>query len=118
MCIARLQQVIWKNGPVCPYCKGLRSTAERNSARRHCNVCHVSYSLTVRTVFQGTRVPLRKWFQAIALMLGSGRASCREVSRVLDIDKNTACYMNMRLRKAMLTQHAFLKELIQWNERS
>lgn len=41
--------------------------------------------------------------------------SCRTMAELLGVDKNTACYMNMRLRRAMLTDHAFLKELISWN---
>lgn len=114
----RLEQVLWKDGPRCPYCNGRRSTGQRKSRRRHCNVCHVTYSVTVRTVFHKTRVPLRKWFGAISLMLTSSDKpiSCRAMAELLGVDKNTACYMNMRLRRAMFTQHAFLKELILWNE--
>ncbi|MCX6376363.1 MAG: hypothetical protein NTU88_10095 [Armatimonadetes bacterium] len=56
------------------------------------------------TPFQHTHIPLRKWFTAIYLMLVDNKAvSTSEMSRALLVNKNTACYVNARIRRSMLS---------------
>ena len=73
----------------------------------------------VGTMFHKTRVSLIKWFTAIWLMEESARdPSSRELASLIDVDKNTACYMAMRIRRARLKETALLwaicKEVSTW----
>jgi hypothetical protein len=69
----------------------------------------------VETVFHHTQLPLQKWFLAIDLFLaGRTKPTSRTLGKYLGVNKNTACYMIMRIRKAMAEpeQRRFLHELI------
>jgi transposase-like protein len=78
-CIAHLEKARWPSKPACPYCKGSRSTAVPIEERHHCNACNVGFSVTVRTIFHHTHLPLRTWFLAAFLVLSaknSAKSSC------------------------------------------
>jgi hypothetical protein len=58
--------------------------------------------VTVKTVFKSTRVDLQKWFLIIAHMISAKKEpSAREFAGMIKVNKNTACYMAMRVRVAM-----------------
>ena len=99
-CIAHLEQVRWEGEPVCPYC-GSANTA-RNQHRHRCYNCKTSFSVTVGTIFHHTHLLLQKWFLAIMLMLNAKKGlSALQLSRDLDVNKNTAWRVAMQIRKAM-----------------
>jgi hypothetical protein len=63
----------------------------------------------VGTLFHGSRVPLSKWFEAIWLMEESAKdPSCRVLAAALAVNRNSACYMAMRIRRARLKESALL----------
>jgi len=56
----------------------------------------------VGTIFEDTKLPLPKWFLAIAIILNAKKGlSSRQLSRDIGINRNTAWYLQMRIRKAM-----------------
>jgi len=74
--------------------------------RHHCNNCNTSYSVTVGTIFHHTHLPLQKWFVAISLVLNAKKGiAARQLGRDLNINKDTAWRMAMKIRNAM-TQYA------------
>lgn len=102
-CIAHLERVRWRDGPTCPYCGSDRVTAMPKEARHHCNNCKTSFSVTVGTIFHRTHLPLQKWFLAISLVLNAKKGiSARQLSRDLEVNKNTAWRMAMQIGRAML----------------
>ncbi|MDP8208957.1 MAG: IS1595 family transposase [Candidatus Electryonea clarkiae] len=101
-CIAYLESVRWKDKPLCPYCKSPKSTALPKELRRHCNTCNASFSVTVKTIFHHTHLPLQKWFLAVSLILNAKKGiSARQLARDLQINKNTAWRISMKIRDAM-----------------
>ena len=101
-CVSHLEKVRWNDRPVCPYCGSDRRTPRPAEHRHQCNACHTSYSVTVRTVFHQTQVDLQKWFFAVSFVLNAKKnISVRQLSRKLQVNKNTAWRMGMRIRKAM-----------------
>jgi transposase-like protein len=101
-CIAHLEAVRWKGKPVCPYCQSDRVTPMAKERRHHCNACHTTFSVTVGTIFHHTHLDLQKWFLAISLILNAKKGiSSRQLARDLELNKNTAWYLAMRIRKAM-----------------
>ena len=99
-CIAYLERVRWGDKPTCPYCGSPRTA--RNAGRHYCYNCKTSFSVTVGTIFHRTHLPLQKWFLAIALMLNAKKGiSALQLSRDIEVNKNTAWRINMQIRKAM-----------------
>ena len=102
-CIAYLEKARWGNEVRCPYC-GSGNTARRsdNEHRHRCYTCKTSFSATVGTIFHKTRLPLQKWFLAISLMLNAKKGiSALQLSRDLEVNKDTAWRISMQIRKAM-----------------
>lgn len=101
-CIHHLEGLRWSNKPQCPYCKSEQSTKRVGTQRHQCNSCNRSYSVLVGTIFEDTKLPLTKWFLAISIILNAKKGlSSRQLSRDLGINRNTAWYLQMRIRKAM-----------------
>ena len=99
-CITHLEEARWGSIPRCPYCRSDNTAPHRH--RRRCYTCKTSFSVTVGTIFHRTHLPLQKWFLAITLMLNAKKGiSALQLSRDLDVNKNTAWRISMQIRKAM-----------------
>ena len=110
-CIDILMQARWPDGFRCPDCGS--AAHYRISGRRlplfACAVCRRQCSLISGTVMERSRVPLQKWFTAIALI------SCQPISAVALADQirvtyKTAWLMLHKLRSAM-SRHEELDRL-------
>ncbi len=109
-CIQYLEEKRWKGNPTCPYCESTNQTPIRMEHRYHCNNCNISYSVTVRTIFHKTKLDLQVWFLAISLILNAKNGiSARQLGRDLGVNKNTAWFMSIRIRKAMVENIKFLE---------
>ena len=52
---------------------------------------HASFKVTCGTVFHGTKIPLQKWFIAIALIMNAKKSlSSHQLSRDLDMNQKSA----------------------------
>ena len=101
-CITHLESVRWPDGPFCPYCGSINSTPRPKEHRHHCNGCNTTFSVTIRTIFHHTHLPLQKWFLAVALTLNAKKGlSGRQLARDIQVNKNTAWRIAMQIRKAM-----------------
>jgi len=104
-CIAHIEKVKWGDTPFCPYCKSIKTSPLPEEKRHHCNNCNTSFSVTVGTIFHHTHLPLQKWFLAISLILNAKKGlSSRQLSRDLNVNKDTGWRISMKIREAM-TQH-------------
>ena len=101
-CIAHLEKVRWGESPKCPYCNSTNQSPMPIEKRYHCNNCNTSFSVTVRTIFHRTRLPLQKWFIAISIIINAKKGiSARQLGRDLEVNKDTAWRMAMKIRQAM-----------------
>ena len=115
---AKLESILWPNGPVCPHCankervydlKGVRSKASKKNPgglERHglkkCGKCRKQFTVRVGTVFESSHIPLHKWFQAVHLLCSSKKGiSSHQLHRVLEITYEAAWFMSHRIREAM-----------------
>lgn len=90
-CIKLLEEIIWNNSPICPYCNSGNYTRLKNDCRYHCNTCNTSYSVTVNTVFHKTKIPLQKWFYIIYLKEINGlEIPVRLLGEEINVTKDTA----------------------------
>jgi transposase-like protein len=116
-CLAYLERVRWQGKPKCPYCNSHKSTPMKKEHRYHCNNCNTSYSVTVRTIFHKTKLDLQKWFLGLSLILNAKKGmSSRQLARHLKVNKDTAWYMGMRIRKAMLQDRELLHGIVEMDE--
>ena len=103
--IARLEAIVWPQGPFCPRCGGFDRITPVKGGRpglRRCGPCKREFTVTVGTVFERSHVPLNKWFQAAHLMASSKKGiSAHQLHRTLKVSYKTAWFMEHRLREAM-----------------
>ncbi len=109
----------WPDGPVCPHCGGtddhvraIRGARSRPSKAHpegkerkglyQCNACRQQFTVTVKTVFERSKVPLNKWVMATYLMASSKKGySAHQLHRTLGVTYKTAWFMFHRIREAM-----------------
>lgn len=110
-CLKYLEDIRWRGKPRCPYCNTNRITQLPKEHRYHCNVCNTSFSVTVRTIFHKTKIDLQRWFLAIDLVLNARKdISARQLSQIIDVNKNTGQLILSRIRKALREQNTLLTD--------
>ena len=110
-CIEHLEHVRWAGKPIFPHCES-SDVADKNETqeegqvgrkgRYNCHTCRATFKVTQGTVFHGTKIELRKWFMAIALILNAKKSlSSHQLARDLDLNQKTAWYIMTRIRAEM-----------------
>jgi len=105
---AYLEQQRWPDGPYCPHC-GEVENVTRMSGKSHrkglfqCNSCRQTFTVTVGTLYERSKVPLHKWLLATHLLCASKKGmSAHQLHRMLGVTYKTAWFMAHRIREAML----------------
>ena len=107
-----LESLRWPDGkPICPHCGAreafrLEAKPDSKSPVREgvwkCSKCRKQFTVTVGTVFEGSRIPLNKWIMAVSLMCASKKGiSAHQLLRMLGTTYKTAWFMAHRIRLAM-----------------
>lgn len=98
VCKAAIAQERWGDAVVCPYCGGTHCymTAE---GRYICKDCHKHFSVLVGTIFENTKISLRKWFMAMYLISShkKGISSC-QLARDIQVTQKTAWFLLHKVR--------------------
>lgn len=104
-CRNYLTKIIWKDGEYCPHCGSKKIYHFSNGKIHKCARCRKQFSITVGTIFEDSKIPLKKWFMAIYLLTCHKKGiSSLQLSRDLGVTQKTAWFMLQRLRYAMQTQ--------------
>ena len=120
-CLDFLERMKWQGKPKCPYCDSdnvvRRIKNNEGVGRWNCRKCLSAFKVTSGTIFQGTKIPLPKWFAAITILLNAKKSvSSYQLARDLDMKQQTAWYMAMRIRKAMKSDSEMLYGIIEADE--
>ena len=111
-CIAHLEAIRWPEKAFCPLCNSdrvARKVEGQKVGRWNCHNCTSSFNVLSGTIFQGTRVPLQKWFLAISLMVNAKKSlSSYQLARDLEITQQTSWFMQQRIRAAMASDEGEL----------
>src|ERR1043165_4885524 len=100
-----LEKIRWPDGRIiCPIC-GVRDAYRNGDCKTYkCRDkdCKTNFSVTVGTVFEGTKLPLAKWFMAMYLTSAhrKGISSC-QLARDLNIGQKAAWFLNHRIREML-----------------
>lgn len=101
-CHEYLIKIRWPEGVKCTYCESKFIYRRSYSNGFKCRNCNCSFSVTVGTIFHSSKLPLSKWIFAITQILAAKKGiSSLQLSRTINVNKNTAWYMQSRIRKAM-----------------
>ena len=119
-CFRHLEKVRWGDTPRCTYCESehVGRKNERNRIGRwNCYDCKSSFNALSGTIFEKTKVGLRKWFAAIVLLLNAKKSiSSYQLARDLGLNKTTAWFMLHRIRKAMEEKDVLLSGIVEADE--
>ncbi|MBI4298675.1 MAG: IS1595 family transposase [Chloroflexi bacterium] len=101
-CRQILEELRWPEGAVCPRCEGEKHAYDSVRGVYDCYSCGYQFSVLVGTIFHDTKLPLRKWFVAVMLMVEAKKGmSANQMKRVLGVSYKTAWYLCHRIRAAM-----------------
>lgn len=116
-CLTYLEEQKWGGKPKCPYCGSVRSSKRKDGLRHKCHDCNKSYSVLVGSIMESTKLPLVKWFAAMCLILHAKKGiSSLQLSRDIGVNKNTAWYLQKRIREAMNEDDIILQGLVEADE--
>lgn len=102
-----LEGLRWGTGRYCPKC-GEVGNSSRVASKNHrygfyyCNGCKKTFTVTVGTIFQSSKVPLNKWLLLMYLMTTAKKGiSALQLERALGLTYNTVWSMAHKVRSAM-----------------
>lgn len=97
-------RIRWRDGVVCPYCDCVDTWEidKRGKKAYRCGDCSNSFSGTVNTFFDNTKLPLRTWFAAIWLLWKNpDGVPSRVLAKKVNVTQPTAWQMMKRIRMAV-----------------
>lgn len=107
-CYAFLELQRWNNKPVCPHCGSAKKPynvkprglfKEIPSYRCSDMDCDLPFTVRTASIFEGSKVELRKWFQAsYEIATATKGISSVELATRIGVSQKTAWFMNHRLR--------------------
>lgn len=96
-----LEHLRWPKGVICPHCGSSRKIYRVSRSNSYkCSDCRKEFSVRKGTIFEESRLPLRKWFAATWLVTSNrkGISSC-QLAREIGVTQKTAWFMLGRLRE-------------------
>lgn len=104
-CVDHLRSIRWCDGEFCPHCNGNRIYHFSDRKTFKCGECKSRFSIKVGTIFEDTKLPLRKWFMAIWLITNHPKGiASTTLAKDLKITQKSAWFVLHRLRHAARTQ--------------
>ena len=98
-CREAIAQSRWSDGDVvCPYC-GQHHCHLRKDKRYCCSNCNCNFSVKVGTIFENTKITLRKWFVAMYLISTlKADISSLQLAKDIAVTQKTAWFMLHKIR--------------------
>jgi transposase-like protein len=100
-CKNALFRIRWPQGFSCAHCGCARYYLISGRGQYECAGCGRQFSLTSGTFMHQSRLPLRKWFEAVALYNADPGISAAEFARKLELTKPTAWLLLKKIRQGL-----------------
>ena len=128
-CREYLEKARWSKGFTCPKCNSTHHCVVWHGEQKtfQCHDCHTQTTLTSGTIFQNTKLPIVKWFQAMFFLTQSkNNVSALELTRLLGVCYRSAWRlkhkiihaMSVREKKRKLAGHVQLDDAYLGGEKS
>lgn len=103
--IDHLSALRWKDGAYCPHCGSTKVYHFSDNRSHKCGSCRKRFSIRVGTIFEDSKIELRKWFIAIWLITSHKKGvSSVQLAKDIGVTQKTAWFMLHRLRHAAQTR--------------
>ncbi len=101
-CRQYLAEQRWGGNVTCPFCSYHKVYTTNRGYKCASKTCYKKFSVTVDTVYENSKVPLRIWFGAMYLATAykKGISSC-QLARDLGITQKTAWFVLHRVREML-----------------
>lgn len=97
-CIAHLEQIRWNRGIISPYDHDSK-VYKCSDNRYRCKNTSKYFNVKTRTLFENTKIKLRKWFLAVWLVTSHKKGiSSVQLGRDINVTQKTAWFMLQRIR--------------------
>ena len=94
----------WKNGAFCPQCGSTKVYHFSDQRTHKCGDCRKRFSIKVGTIFEDSKIELRKWFMAVWLLTSHKKGiASTQLAKDIGVTQKTAWFMTQRLRHAAQT---------------
>lgn len=116
-CKRAIRDSRWEKGDViCPYCGG-HHCVERKDGRYRCNHCKANFSVTVGTIFENTKISLRKWFIAMYLISCHKKGiSSVQLATDIHVTQKTAWFILHKVRTLYKQEDVVLSGVVECDE--
>lgn len=106
-CVRFFERVRWSEDPKCAYCQSDRVGKRMKDRRFQCKDCRKTFSVTVGTALQGTKIDLKTWLMAFAIVSDAKKGlSAMQLQRNLGLSYPTAWAMCHKMRDLMAMDNA------------
>ena len=112
-CYELLENQRWQGVPVCPHCATAKAPYKVKARGKFQDIpsyrcseraCGLPFTVRTGSIYEGSKVELRKWFQALyEINISKKGISSVELATRIGVTQKTAWFINYRLR-AMLTE--------------
>lgn len=98
-CINYLENIRWKDGVVSPYDPSSK-VYHRGDGMYRCKNTGKNFNVRIGTIFEGTKLPLRKWFMSIYLICNHKKSiSATQLSKDISVTLKTAWFLLHKVRR-------------------
>jgi transposase-like protein len=102
--IDHLTAIRWKDGAFCPHCGSTKVYHFSDKRTHKCGDCRKRFSIKVGTIFEDSKIELRKWYMAVWLLTSHKKGiASTQLAKDIGVTQKTAWFMTQRLRHAAQT---------------
>ncbi len=98
-------KIHWRSGEYCPHCRHREIYKFSDGVTFKCAACRKRFSIRVGTIFEDSKVEIRKWLYAIWMLTSHKKGiASTTLARDIGVTQKTAWFMLQRLRYAARTR--------------
>ena len=109
--IGYFEKMKYPNGIKCPRCKSKQIYKVKNyPKKRQCGACRKSFSIFKDTIFENSKIPLKKWLFAMHMVVNARKSvSACQMCREMDVSYKTSWRLLHKIRGAMSERNEDIK---------
>ena len=101
-CLDYLMAQRFDGAIVCPHCASTKIYCFSDGMRYKCGSCRQQFTAKVGTIFEGSKIPMKKWFVAIYLVTSHKKGiSSHQLAKDIKVTQKTGWFMLHRIRFAL-----------------
>lgn len=107
----------WPDGPVCPHCSHEKIYSYKDKKTFKCAECRKKFNIRTGTIFQNSKLPLRKWLIAMYLLTSHKKGiSSYQLAKDIGVTQKTAWFMLHRIREMLSIKSPSMQGIVEIDE--